>query len=426
MAKQDYKKYALLLEAAKNGSSEAFRELYRQTYLPQFYYLQTFFKEPEDAKDALQEVYVLLYQNMDKIHPPTVLVAYLNRLSYYVGKNMAKKLYRRNAHLMDFDWMEGIEEPEAEERLNKVEQEEQSELIRNTIERLPEAERSVLFMRYFQNLKHQEVALSLGISQSKAKRLQNSAHIHMRELLKKQGFSKVEIMLPGLACSLKRLKNRTAAADTSALPAVNTALAAGSGSTVLFSGIAAVGLSLALVGGGSFAGKPDIISAEASAVNNSSMARVEVKIQSALPIREVVLADDTGKFTDGERSGRNIYAAEVKENGTYRITVTANNGKSDSFNTKVRCIDKGLPEAICTIRNGRLHVSLSDRESGIDYDDLYCVGSTRGRIKPETADRDSGTAVFPLPKEDVVLYVKDLAGNRAQIPVAYHEPTENP
>lgn len=426
MAKQDYKKYALLLEAARNGSSEAFRELYRQTYLPQFYYLQTFFKEPEDAKDALQEVYVLLYQNMDKIHPPTVLVAYLNRLSYYVGKNMAKKLYRRNAHLMDFDWMEGIEEPEAEERLKKVEQEEQSDLIRNTIDRLPEAERSVLFMRYFQNLKHQEVALSLGISQSKAKRLQNSAHIHMRELLKKQGFSGVEIMLPGLAGSLKRFKKHSHAAGPSPLPAINTALVAGSGGTVLLPGIAAVGLSLVLAGSGSFAGKPDIISALATPVKNSSMAKVEINVQSSLPIRQAVLVSEAGSRTDGRRTGGKVYTAEVKENGTYRITVTANNGKSASFKTEVQCIDKNLPEAECRVENGRLYTRLSDSDSGIDYDALYCMGTTRGRIEPETVDRTSGTAVFPLPKEDVVLYVKDLAGNRAQIPVAYHKPPEAP
>lgn len=431
MGQKDYKKYAVLLEAARNGDSEAFKELYLATSQPQLYYLRTILKEPEDAKDALQEVYLLLYQNMDKIHPPTVLVAYLNRLSYYVGKNMAKKLYRRNAHLADIKYLEEIEEPAAEEHLQRVENEEQSLIVLNTLNMLPEDERSVLFMRYFQQLKHQEVALSLGISPSKAKRLQSSAHAHMRELLIKQGLTGIDAAIPGLiagSAAAKRFDKSspnggglTGLSGGSGIGAGSSALASGSSAGVI-SAVAAVGLTaLTLVGGSHFFRTPDIQSVKSTDVGHGVEARVEVAVDSPFPIHEVLLQKEDGTLVTGKRTGDGIYTATVKRNGRYFITVTANNGRADTSSVSIISIDETLPEADCHVKDGLLYITVSDLGSGIDYDNLYLTTASGDKIKPENSEPAAGTAVFLLPKEDAVLCVQDLAGNRAQAPISYRK-----
>lgn len=415
MELKGYKRCADLVNKAKQGDMPAFRQLYEATYQAQLYHLKMHIKDPEELKDALQEVYLLLYQNLNKVNPPTVVIAYLNRLSYFVGKNMARKQYRRDAHSADFEWMEFLEEPRAEEQLNSLENREQMEIVRKTIEKLPQSEQSVIYMRYFQNLRHQDVALSLGITQAGAKFLQKSAHIHMRELLKKEGISSWGILMPALPFSacLHSLRARPKKVSP------NPALVSGS-SSCLSSGLAAAGMFMALIGGGSLLGAPEIEFVHQPEQMTKAPADIEITVCSAFPIRQVSMKKESSLKADyGKRSGPGSYIIHAGNNGSYEITVTATNGRKAVVHTDITQIDNSRPGADCRTENGMLYAKVRDEGSGVDFDSLYCDGEGVERIEPEYIDPNNGMAVFRLPKKSVSLHLRDLAGNRGVVPVIY-------
>lgn len=417
MGHKDFRKYASLLEEARKGNSQAFRELYRETSKSQLYHLRTHINEPEALKDALQEVYILLYQNMDKINPPTVVVAYLNRLTYFVGKNTARKLSRYSSHLTEFEWLDEIEEPEAQERLNQIEHSEQQKLILNTIDKLPPKERSAIYMRFYQNLRHQDVALSLGISEASAKRLQRSAQVHLRELLIKEGISGVSIFIPGY---LGKLIQRSEPLPPNKPSCHSCTPGSASGSSSFAANLAAAGLSLAVICGGSLSGSPTITSITVPQKPVKAPAKIEIQVASSFPVMQVRLTDKEGRKIYGERTAKNTYHAYISHNGQYQVDIISNNGQKNTGQANVTTIDSGHPEVTCRAEDDKLYVSMMDDESGIDYDSLYCQGVKSNEIiHPRKIDYKEGLAIFSLPHEEVVIHLKDNAGNEGKIPIAY-------
>lgn len=224
MADNYYKQFGVLLKKAQSGDEEAFREIYRQTRDVQKYHLKQILKNNEEVADALQETYLLLYRNLDKIKPATVLLAYLNRLTFYVGKNFSRQNQRYTHRVSNFEWLEDMEEPDGDPQ-DEIDRQETFKVLKRAIEDLEERERQVIIMRYYQKMQHQEVAISLGISTTSAKRIQKAAQGHLRDLLKQQGVSGSRIILLQFALEGKRIKEQI---KQNRLP--------GSGGNLLFSG----------------------------------------------------------------------------------------------------------------------------------------------------------------------------------------------
>lgn len=244
-----YRQYAALLKAAQGGSEEAFREIYQRTHKVQKYHLKQLLEKEEDVSDALQETYLLLYKNLDKIKPANVLLAYLNRLTFYVGKNFSKKKQRYAHRVSSFEWMEDMEEPDADPQ-EALERRETIKVLKEAIDKLEFRERQVIFMRYYQKMQHQEVALSLGISPTSAKRIQKSAHDHLREILHSQGIygMKGAIVMLGL----RRLNGKngrhkkTNKSDTAFTAAQSGRLLLNSGRIAAVLGVSVAGVAMAI------------------------------------------------------------------------------------------------------------------------------------------------------------------------------------
>lgn len=433
MKKTDFKEFARLLERARGGSDEAFQEIYHRTKGAQICHLVGVMGETDEVKDALQEVYALLYQNLNKINPPTVLVAYLNRLSFYVGKNHRRKENHRNHTLTALEWLDSEEGESRDGVLESIEDREKLRMVRNAVRELPQPEQSVIFMRYFQKMKHQDVAISLGVSTAKAKRLQKGAQEMLRIRLEDQGIRGWSILIsealtpkirgfdpagPGEAGAAGA---GTSAAGSSAAGATSAGvgLAASSTGGAVAAGAAMVGISAAILGGSSFLGSPSIASVDLPADMTNGRAEVRITADSRVPVRKAILKSSDGEKVPAVRDGLNTYTAKVPENGTYTVTLTANNGRIAERKVTVDCIDREIPTVLdIKSEKGRTVVTFAPDESGIDFDSVYCLGSSDA-AEPEAVDREGNFAVFKLPGENHVLYFKDNAGNLSQMPLFY-------
>lgn len=415
MGKINFKEFAELLKRAQEGSDDAFHEIYRRTYRAQICHLQTILTEPEEIQDALQEVYLLLYQHLDKINPPKVLIAYLNRLTYYVGKNAAKISFRRVSRMTVLEDSEELSEPESSSPLHTAIKKEQIQLLHKAIDSLPPKERSVIFMRYYQSLKHSEVALSLGISQASAKRLQASAQKHLKELLAKEGISSYRSFVPlgglGLTSQL--------ADDAKATTGAPGALISGN-STALFTSLAALGLTVAITAG-SLTSPLSIEEVRLPDKFTKAPAAMEVRVKSTNPIRRIEAKSADGTTAYGVRTEEDLYTIPIPDNGDYTITVSTNAGKTSTTTAQVDCIDATLPQAhSCRVEGNRLHVVFEPDESGVDFDTLRCLDENGTGTAPEHIDTVKNEVVFLLPNTEARLYIRDRAGNVGVMPIHYN------
>lgn len=173
----------LVIEAQK-GNSDAFAEIYALTYNKTYNYARHYLKDDFLAQDALQEIYISALKNLTKLNDPTLFTAWLNRISFNVCFDISQKnknnQYVYDPELMELVYCESISSnPEAH-----TQQKDEYERLMNALESLPFHEKQVLTLRYFRDLKLEDIARALGISRSTVKRHIVSGQEHLKKIMK--------------------------------------------------------------------------------------------------------------------------------------------------------------------------------------------------------------------------------------------------
>lgn len=175
----DYKYIATLVSRAQSGDSDAFAELYAATYQKQYYFACHYLKDEYLAQDALQETYILALKNLTKLKDSTLVVAWLNQINFRVCYNLSQKQKRYNHELelsdetidgfgsdmTDLPASAGSHNPE-----DSVVRIDSEEYIMNQVLKLPFTESQVILLKYYQNMKYDEIAKLMDISKSSVKR----------------------------------------------------------------------------------------------------------------------------------------------------------------------------------------------------------------------------------------------------------------
>ena len=132
-----------LVIRAQHSDSDAFAELYALTYNKVYNYTRHYLRDDFLAQDAMQEVYILALKNIGKLNDPTVFIAWLNRICFHVCYDMTQKNRPQND-------------------CQVLSQE----------------------MRYYNDMKLEEIAAAMEISRSSVKRYIASGQEHLKESMK--------------------------------------------------------------------------------------------------------------------------------------------------------------------------------------------------------------------------------------------------
>ena len=173
-----------LVVKAQAGNSDAFAEIYALTYNKTYNYARHYLKDDFLAQDALQEIYICALKNIQKINDPTLFIAWLNRISFNVCFDMSQKEKHAppisESEVLELVCCESLSaDPEAQ-----AQQKDEHERLINALQTLPFHEKQVLILRYFRDLKLEEIAAVLGISRSTVKRHIASGQAHLKKTLK--------------------------------------------------------------------------------------------------------------------------------------------------------------------------------------------------------------------------------------------------
>lgn len=147
-----------LLENAKKGDEISFEKLYAATVSSQYFIALKNTKDVTLAQEVVQELYIKLYQYMDRINNSRLFIAYLNRMNYSISMDLLAKA--RKETYLDID---EIEYTNYELILN-TEKNGKNNILIEAIEELDEDIKTIINLRYLEEYQVNEIASELKIS----------------------------------------------------------------------------------------------------------------------------------------------------------------------------------------------------------------------------------------------------------------------
>ncbi len=148
-----------LILQAKSGNKPAF-DLLIKAYLPRIYNAAYYFvRNMEDAKDICQEVLCKAYLNIGKFDETRPLFPWLHRITKNLCINHLKRYDNRSFGIDNEDRYPSPTKNPEEKAVEAYE----SALIKSVIEALPDRQRHILYLKYYEECSYQEMAEILEI-----------------------------------------------------------------------------------------------------------------------------------------------------------------------------------------------------------------------------------------------------------------------
>ena len=152
-----------ILESLKGEQAEkAFKELVSRYGEKLYVKIRSMVSSHEDADDVLQEVLIKVYQNVHRFHQNSSLFTWMYRIACNEALSFLRKRQRRNSTISGSELM--VES--GQDSMNGVEP--SGDQIQQTLQAalvsLPEKQRKVFELRYYQEMPYQEMSRILGTS----------------------------------------------------------------------------------------------------------------------------------------------------------------------------------------------------------------------------------------------------------------------
>lgn len=179
-----------LLEMYQQGSREAVSQLLERHTRRVRDYIRMMVKDSDVADDLTQEVLIKVVKVLDegrytdkgRFLPWVLRIAHNRVLDYFRAQKQVKTVNESNAGF-DILGSKNFAEPSIEDNIIS---EQRADEIRALVEELPEEQREVVKMRYYEGLSFKEIAEHTGVSINTALGRMRYALINMRQMIKKR------------------------------------------------------------------------------------------------------------------------------------------------------------------------------------------------------------------------------------------------
>ena len=175
-----------LVMRAQADDSDAFAELYALTYQHIYNYAGHYLRDPFLAQDAMQETYVSALKNIRKIKEPTLFVAWLNQICFHVCYDMRKR-DDSGYDTISGELLEILKDEHIyHDPVTSYEDKEETTILKKAVAGLPFNEQQVIVMRYYNDMKLEEIASAMGVSRSSVKRYLISGRDRLAQILRRE------------------------------------------------------------------------------------------------------------------------------------------------------------------------------------------------------------------------------------------------
>lgn len=189
--------FAELVAAARTGSQDAVSALYEKTYSKVYYTVKSMIRDEDAVFDIVQDAYIKAFAHLDSFQGDTKFLPWVRQIAANTARDWLKKKRPMLFTQLNSDDEQDtpVEELFPDERSENlpdqvIDQKETKRLLREIIEDLPEDQRAVIGMFYYEEMSVKEIAAAMDVSESAVKsRLmygRNKIEKKVREL-EKQG-----------------------------------------------------------------------------------------------------------------------------------------------------------------------------------------------------------------------------------------------
>lgn len=180
-AKYDEKE---LLAMVATGNRQAFTQLY-STHLNNLYrYIFLFTKSKEETEEILQEIFIKIWENREKLPEVDSVKNYLFRIAKNKLLDKIRHLQIRQRVLSEIKKNKGYSETTTSDQCTYREY---YRLVQQAIEKLPPRRKLIFRLNVENGLSQDEIAVQLNISKSVVQKQVYSASHFVREYLFKHG-----------------------------------------------------------------------------------------------------------------------------------------------------------------------------------------------------------------------------------------------
>lgn len=150
---------------------------------------------------------------------------------------------------------------------------------------------------------------------------------------------------------------------------------------------------------------------EISSTHDYRTTDVTFTITSHMPLKTVTLTLDS-QPVDLVRTDKRSYTTTVTHNGVLEVYMENFNGMVTSGYELVDVLDNETPDITSySMENGILTMTVSDSQSGINYDSIHGTRSDGTLVEPLSIDKNTGVIVFDMGQERLSVSISDLSGN---------------
>ncbi len=172
-----------LIARLRGGESAAGEVLVRKYYQPLVRYLQRLVGNDQVAEEMHQQTWLSVLEHLDRFDPLACnggFKAWLFRIATNKANDFWRSSGREKVAKAGLKLVTDEELPSASHRMEGSEMEAK---LKEAIEKLPEAQRQVLVLRYYSNMKFVEIAELLGCPLNTALGRMHKAMLKLKELM---------------------------------------------------------------------------------------------------------------------------------------------------------------------------------------------------------------------------------------------------
>ena len=151
-----------LIELFQNGDESAFNHLVLRYQEKVYWVARRFVNDHDGADDVTQDVFCKTYEALKEFRGESTLYTWLYRITVNISLNSLRRQKARE--LFRIDEMFDVQDQEAVAPDEALERQEEKVLIEQAIARLPEKQKSVFVLRYYEEMPYEDISKILKTS----------------------------------------------------------------------------------------------------------------------------------------------------------------------------------------------------------------------------------------------------------------------
>jgi RNA polymerase sigma-70 factor, ECF subfamily len=172
-----------LIKAIRDGNAEVFRQVFDACYESLCQYAFTIVKDFDQAEDIVQSILMKLWERREELEIRASVRSYLFRAVYNQCINQLEHVTIRKKYDANVQNNPGRDEQQPDVFPGELE-----DNIRKAVDNLPQQCRTIFIMSRYEELRHSEIAIKLGISENTIQNQICKALKILRDGLKEHGF----------------------------------------------------------------------------------------------------------------------------------------------------------------------------------------------------------------------------------------------